>query len=127
MVWKWAHPKHLPNGRPSGPHNQAQSASPPPQPEAPEGTHTREWGLTGSFWAPSSQSQSPDRDDEAPHSWDKLPKSEQANSPGLIKRYQEWSAKAEDHLLSTWALSQSELEASRGQRSPPYMENWRRQ
>ena len=54
-----------------------------------------------------------------PPSWDKLPKSEQANSQTLTGRYQDWSGKAEDYLLGTWALSSSELEASKGRGAPP--------
>ena len=56
---------------------------------------------------------------EDPPSWDNLPKSEQANSRSLTGRYQTWSAKAEEHLLGTWALSLMELKASKGRGAPP--------
>ena len=49
MIWKWAHPRHLPRGRPLGPHNNAQA------PEAPsQGSEGKEpssrWGQRGGFW-----------------------------------------------------------------------------
>ena len=56
---------------------------------------------------------------ETPPSCDRLPKSEQANSQVLTNRYQDWSSRAEDHLLSTRALSQRELESSKGMGSSP--------
>jgi hypothetical protein len=121
-IWKLAHPKHLPGGRSFGPHNEA-----PPrvsQPSSPPFTHyvthPKVWGQEGNFWAPGSQSQTQEpQEEDKEDGWDSLPKSEQANSPDLTQRYQEWSSKAEEYLLSTWALTANEFQSSLGSGAPP--------
>ena len=102
MIWKWAHPRHLPKGRPLGPHDEASPKPTPPNPEGEVATHKWEWGKQGSFWSQTQarQTQENSIDSRASPNWDNLPKPEQAHSQELTMRYQEWLAKAEDF---SWA------------------------
>ena len=103
-----------------GPHNQVQPVPCLPRPQDQGCPQVHVWGRSGNFWSLSPQSQTQQYSTmETPPSWDRLPKSEQANSQVLTNRYQDWSSRAEDHLLSTRALSQRELESSKGRGAPP--------
>ena len=111
-IWKWDHPKHLPTGKALGPRNQVPSGDSPPQVEFHWSPKAQEWGATGGYRPEGIRPSPGDGPEPSSPDWDSLPKSEQANSPSLTKRYQSWSSKAERHLLGTWALSPLEFQAS---------------
>ena len=117
-IWKWDHPKHLPTGKSSGPHNQSLAEAAPAD-EIHWSLKAIEWGAQGGARPKGLPSPAGDGPGPGLPDWDSLPKSEQANSPSLTLRYQTWSSQAERFLLGTWALSPTEFKASQGRGAPP--------